>query len=98
MFVVLTYDIEMNNSGPKRLNKVAKICQGYGVRVQCSVFELEINIEELTELKAKLSGVIDSEKDSIRIYNFGNTKKNNKIEIIGKKEKIEITEKGAVIF
>ncbi len=98
MFVVLTYDIEMNKSGPKRLNKVAKICQGYGVRVQCSVFELEINIEELAELKAKLSGVIDAEIDSIRIYNFGNTKKNGKIEILGKKEKIEITEKGALIF
>ena len=49
--VVITYDIEDN----KRLAKVAKILEGYGVRAQRSVFEVEKKLakkafEEIKEI------------------------------------------------
>lgn len=98
MFSVLTYDIEISENGNKRLRKVSKICQNYGVRVQNSVFELNINCEQLIKLKNDLQQIIDEDVDSIRIYNFGNTKRNNTIEVLGKKEKIEISIESSIIL
>ncbi len=98
MFIVLTYDIEISENGNKRLRKVSKICQNYGVRVQNSVFELNINCEQLIKLKNDLQQIIDEDVDSIRIYNFGNTKRNNTIEVLGKKEKIEISIESSIIL
>lgn len=96
MFVLLTYDIDLSDGG-KRLHKVAKCCEGYGVRVQNSVFEIIITDGDLTILKKKLSTIIKKETDSIRIYKIGK-EKNVKIDIIGKKEKIEISEKGGILL
>ena len=98
MFIVLTYDIEISENGNKRLRKVSKICQNYGVRVRNSVFELNINCEQLIKLKNDLQQIIDEDVDSIRIYNFGNTKRNNTIEVLGKKEKIEISIESSIIL
>ncbi len=98
MFIVLTYDIEISENGNNRLRKVSKICQNYGVRVQNSVFELNINCEQLIKLKNDLQQIIDEDVDSIRIYNFGNTKRNNTIEVLGKKEKIEISIESSIIL
>lgn len=89
MFIILTYDIDnTTDEGKKRLRKIAKTCEKYGIRVQNSVFELELNYSDYILLKNKLNELITN-NDSIRIYNLGN-KTNNKIEILGKKEKIEL--------
>ena len=87
MFILLTYDINLKDENGKfRLRKVAKICENYGIRVQNSVFELDLTAGELKKLENELTKIIDI-NDSIRIYELGNNYK-NKIEIIGKKEKI----------
>ena len=40
MLILVTYDVDTEtNQGRKRLRHVAKICTGYGIRVQNSVFE-----------------------------------------------------------
>jgi CRISPR-associated protein Cas2 len=64
MLYIITYDITIN----KRRNKVAKILEGYGKRVQLSVFECEISNKLLIELKAKLRKKINIEEDSVRFY------------------------------
>ena len=72
MMVVLSYDVDTSDSsGAKRLRKVAKVCEAYGCRVQNSVFELLIEPAQLVELKARLTAVIDADKDSVRFYHLG---------------------------
>ena len=72
MMVVLSYDVDTSDSaGAKRLRKVAKVCEAYGCRVQNSVFELLIEPAQLFALKARLTAVIDADKDSVRFYRLG---------------------------
>ena len=72
MTVVLSYDVDTSDSaGAKRLRKVAKVCEAYGCRVQNSVFELLIEPAQLVALKARLTAVIDADKDSVRFYRLG---------------------------
>ena len=89
MMVLVTYDVDFSDhKGAKRLRKVAKICERFGVRVQNSVFEMIVDPTQLTQIKLEIKHTIDEEADSVRIYNLG-SKWNNKIETIG-------TEKGFV--
>lgn len=60
-----------DSAGAKRLRKVAKVCEAYGCRVQNSVFELLIEPAQLVSLKARLTAVIDADKDSVRFYRLG---------------------------
>lgn len=72
MMVVLSYDVDTSDAaGAKRLRKVAKVCEAYGCRVQNSVFELLIEPAQLVALKAKLTAVINADKDSVRFYRLG---------------------------
>lgn len=83
MLVVVTYDVDTTNStGSKRLRKVAKLCERYGMRVQNSVFEVVLDAAQLTVLKHELKNAIDSETDSIRFYRLGNSFE-NKVETMG---------------
>ena len=88
MFCIVVYDIDMSN-GQKRLTKVSKICEQYGIRVQNSVFEMDIDLKDLTILKTKLTNVINASQDSIRIYYLG-SKANTKVELLGKQEQVEL--------
>ena len=84
MMVIISYDVDFTETqGAKRLRKVAKICEQYGVRVQNSVFETIVDSVQLTALKSELINVIDMERDTVRFYNLGN-KWNSKIDTIGK--------------
>ena len=47
MLVLITYDISFSDTaGAKRLRQIAEHCQDYGVRVQYSVFECDVNPEQ----------------------------------------------------
>ncbi|MFC4620187.1 CRISPR-associated endonuclease Cas2 [Camelliibacillus cellulosilyticus] len=90
MLVVITYDVNtMDASGRKRLRKVSKICQDFGIRVQNSVFECVIDSTQLSQLKYKLLDVINEEKDSLRFYRLGNNYK-TKVEHIGAKKTFDL--------
>lgn len=83
MMIVLTYDVDFTKpNGAKRLRKVAKLCEQYGVRVQNSVFEIMMDSAQLAFFKSKLSEIIDQKTDSVRFYRLGN-KWDNKIDILG---------------
>lgn len=83
MMIVLTYDVDFTKpNGAKRLRKVAKLCEQYGVRVQNSVFEIMMDSSQLISFKSKISEIIDINTDSVRFYCLGN-KWENKIDILG---------------
>lgn len=64
MLVVIAYDIEDD----RRRNRVAKTLEGYGDRVQESVFECWLEARQLGEVKAALAGLIDADRDRVRYY------------------------------
>lgn len=62
---VISYDITEN----KVRNKVSKILEGYGKRIQYSVFECEISDRLFEKLYEQLlEQTINSKTDSIKIY------------------------------
>ncbi len=77
MFLVITYDVSTKDekAGARRLRRVAKTCTSFGVRVQKSVFEMQLGQKEWVELKARLLSEIDPEQDSLRIYFIDQTAK-----------------------
>lgn len=74
--VLVTYDVDFSHpAGAKRLRKVAKICENFGIRVQNSVFEMNIDSTQLTELKIQINSVIDKQLDSVRFYKLPDSAK-----------------------
>lgn len=72
MYVLITYDVSTETAaGKKRLRKVAKQCESYGLRVQNSVFECLVDPAQMTALKNKLEKLIDPQVDSLRYYYLG---------------------------
>ena len=78
MFVLISYDIEDD----KKRTKVSKLLENYGTRVQYSVFECLINMEQLKTIKEKTKKIINLETDSIRFYSICDSCV-NRIEIVG---------------
>lgn len=64
MFLLVSYDI----CNTKRLQRVAKIMERYGSRVQYSVFECMLTHRQQDDLRAKLEKIIKPKEDSVRIY------------------------------
>ncbi len=69
MELLVTYDVTtVSPEGKRRLRQVAKLCEGYGMRVQKSVFEIVCSQQELLTLIDGFENIIDDTEDSIRIY------------------------------
>ena len=70
MLVLVTYDVSTVNAKPgaRRLRRVAKVCESYGIRVQKSVFECQVGSTEWVQLRAKLLAEIKLDEDSLRFY------------------------------
>ncbi len=84
--VLVTYDVNTESEGGKRrLRHVAKICQNFGQRVQCSVFECLVDPAQWADLRYKLEQAVDKEKDSLRFYFLGANWK-RRVEHYGAKE------------
>lgn len=72
MWVVVTYDVcTQDREGRRRLSRVARACEGYGQRVQDSVFECQIDETSWAKLRARLLALIRPEVDSLRFYHLG---------------------------
>jgi len=67
---LVAYDISdtQTRSGHSRLTKVAKVCAGYGVRVQRSVYECDLSETARVRMVAAILQVINQRADSVRIY------------------------------
>lgn len=55
----------------KRLRRVAEICGDFGIRLQYSVFECDLNAGERTQMEVKLIEVINQEVDQVLFVNLG---------------------------
>lgn len=64
MLVVVVYDIPDD----KRRTKLSNFLEGYGRRVQFSVFECFLSLEEMRELYEKVKKLVKSEEDNVRFY------------------------------
>ena len=89
MLVLITYDVNVTTiDGPKRLRHIAKTCLDYGLRVQNSVFECEVDPAQFTEMKAKLLDIYNEDIDSLRFYFLGK-KGRQRVEHFGAKEVVD---------
>ena len=90
MLVLVTYDVVTKTAaGQKRLRKVAKICENYGLRVQNSVFEYVVDATQFKQLQLALQDSIDEKEDSLRFYQLGNNY-NSKVIHVGAKETFNV--------
>ncbi|HHX4812380.1 TPA: CRISPR-associated endonuclease Cas2 [Yersinia enterocolitica] len=90
MMVLVTYDVSLADAdGSRRLRQLAKMCLDYGVRVQYSVFECEIDSAQWAHFRAKLLSIYDAEVDSLRFYRLGKEWR-NKVEHHGAKPALDI--------
>jgi len=66
---LIVYDIATSEpGGPARLRQVARICEGYGHRVQKSVFEAKLDKASLLQLEHELGQAINRRTDTVGIY------------------------------
>jgi len=73
MLMLISYDVStVSAAGRRRLRRLAKVCENWGIRVQNSVFECHVDWAQWLTLKASLEKVCDEEVDSLRYYNLGN--------------------------
>ena len=64
MLTLLAYDI----TSPKRLARVARLCEDFGVRVQYSIFECRLEEPEFTRFWNLLLEEIDDSEDRLVAY------------------------------
>lgn len=64
---LVSYDV----SNPRRLRKVARILEGFGVRLQYSVFECLLDDTRLAKLKAELQDHLNHDEDQILFVALG---------------------------
>lgn len=62
-FLIVSYDIPSN----RRRYKVMKTLEGFGTRVQYSVFECNLKPSQVDDLRKRLWKLIQNE-DSVRLY------------------------------
>lgn len=85
MLVLVTYDVSVvTPEGRRRLRNIARVCLDYGVRVQNSVFECEVEPAQFVQLKHQLTEIYNPEQDSLRFYFLGKTGR-RKVEHLGAK-------------
>jgi len=90
MLVLVSYDVcTIDLAGKRRLRRVAKACENFGIRVQNSVFECNVDAAQWTALKARLTDIYAKETDSLRFYYLGNNYK-HRIEHQGAKPSVDV--------
>ena len=71
MDLLVAYDVNTTTrKGERRLATVARICEGYGIRVQYSVFECRLSTTAYARLVADLVDAIEPQQDCVHLYRF----------------------------
>ena len=92
MLILVTYDVStVEKAGQRRLRRVARACEDFGVRVQKSVFECQVGQKEWIQLRHRLLREIKADEDSLRFYFLDETAK-VKIEHHGTGKPMDLTE------
>ena len=64
MNMIIAYDI----ADDKRLIRIAKVMLDYGVRVQKSIFEVNVTPPVFREIKERVEKIIVAEEDGVKYY------------------------------
>ncbi len=64
MFYVVSYDIPDD----KRRTRVARLLEGFGTRVQKSVFEAHLDSRGYADLRKRLNRLMNTQQDNVRFY------------------------------
>lgn len=97
MLVLITYDVSViTPGGQRRLRNIAKTCLDYGMRVQNSVFECEVDPAQMVNLKHELMEIFDPEEDSLRFYYLGK-KGRQKVEHVGAKHVADVLKDALIL-
>jgi CRISPR-associated protein Cas2 len=64
---LVCYDI----AHPKRLRRVAKTMEGFGTRIQFSVFECPLDDLRLQQAKAELAKILQADQDQVLFVSLG---------------------------
>jgi len=69
MDLIVAYDVNtLTKEGRSRLRRVARLCEGYGQRVQESLFECRVNETQHERFRQRLMKIVEPSEDSLRIY------------------------------
>ena len=83
MLVLVSYDVSTTSAqGRRRLRRVSKTCTAFGMRVQFSVFECDVDPAQWESLRAQLVKIIAPTEDSLRFYFLGSNWE-RKVEHVG---------------
>lgn len=97
MLVLITYDVCVTTpEGIRRLRHIAKHCLDYGMRVQNSVFECDVDPAQFTQLKDKLLTSYNESEDSLRFYFLGKNGR-NRVEHHGSKAVKDVANDALII-
>jgi CRISPR-associated protein Cas2 len=64
MFILVAYDIADN----RRLQRIAKIMEDYGDRVQYSVFEMEVDRTTFRQMRQRTEDVLEADEDGVKYF------------------------------
>jgi CRISPR-associated protein Cas2 len=64
MLTLVAYDV----TDPKRLHRVAKVCEDWGMRIQYSVFECRLEATAFDRFWAELCSAIDPRTDRLTAF------------------------------
>lgn len=68
MYVILVYDIKMDDEGSKIWRNTFKICKRYLIHIQNSAFEGDLTKVQITSLQMELKKYIRKDKDSVILF------------------------------
>ena len=60
-----TYLVCYDIADPKRLRKVARVCEDFGLRKQFSVFFCRLSATDHVRLRSRLYDIIDLDRDQV---------------------------------
>ena len=86
----MTYDVATDSpEGRRRLRRVAKVCEGFGQRVQYSVFECLVSTAQLKQLLHRLEQEIAPVEDSLRVYRLQEPRERH-LHVLGRAQEFDL--------
>ena len=85
MYIILVYDIKMDEKGARIQRNVFKICKKYLSHIQNSVFEGEITEAKFMKMELEIKRFIRKDEDSLIVFKSRNERWLQKV-FLGKDE------------
>ena len=92
MFYLICYDVVSD----RRRSRVARLLEGYGLRVQKSVFEAVLTPEQREMLHQKLGRYLNPEEDQVRFYPMS-AHTRRKVNILGQQPSRQIDDVAFIV-